>query len=464
MSVRLRWCVSGHVFAFAHFPSITKGSDSLRIASIGATLIRYGAVFLNWTKSRGAEDRANYATDDRRRQGRAESGPSLISGKPKLKADAHARRRYLRPIPASLVAIAASFIAAPASAQLISIDATLLDIDARVTVNAGRLTLIEGRLVDIDANLSAVIAAQVDADARISLLDNALANTNLRIDANVQAIADLDVRVGGVEIDVAAAVERNREQDVVLADHENRIDANGRAIAGLDGRVGRLEVDVAAGIAKDVEQDARLADHSTRIDNAQATAALALDHSTTLRADVEAGRVGLVRQDAATGTISVGAQTGGSVVSLAGTDGDRRLTGIADGVASNDAASVGQAERLALATLDAARGYTDQSVAAMFDTSMAATRTLMAENNRMLRADMNALAANGSALSGLPQSFLPGKGMAGAAIGGHGGEVAFALGVSKATESDRPTVFRAGAAMDTRRGEVSYNAGVGFHF
>lgn len=322
----------------------------------------------------------------------------------------------------STFAIGVSFVATPASAQLISIDATLLDIDARVTVNAGRLTLIEGRLVDIDANLSAVIAAQMDADARINLLNDALAHSNVRIDANVQAIA------------------------------------------GLDGRVGRLEVDVAAGVARDIEQDARLADHSTRIDTAQATASLALDHSTMLRADVEAGRVGLVRQDATTGAIGIGAQTGGTLVSLAGTDGNRRLTGIADGVAANDAASVGQMERLAGATLDAARAYTDQSVAAMFDTGMAATRTLMAENNQMLRADMNALAANGSALSGLPQSFMPGKGMAGAAIGGHGGEVAFALGLSKATESERPAVFRAGAAMDTRRGKVSYNASIGFHF
>ncbi len=365
---------------------------------------------------------------------------------------------------ASTIAIGASFIATPVSAQLISIDATLLDIDARVTVNSGRLTLIEGRLVDIDANLSAAIAAQVDVDARVSLLNSALANTNVRIDANVQALSDLDVRVGGVEVDVAAAIDRNREQDLVLAEHDARIDSNDRAIAGLDGRVGRLEVDGAAGVAKDIEQDGRLAEHSSRIDTAQATASLALDHSTTLRGDVEAGRVGLVRQDAATGAISIGAQTGGSVISLAGIDGNRRLTGIADGVAASDAASVGQVERLATATLDASRAYTDQSVAAMFDTSMTATRTMIGENNRVLRADMNALAANGSALSGLPQSFLPGRGVAGAAIGGHGGEVAFALGLSKATESERPTVFRAGAAMDTRRGEVSYNASVGFHF
>jgi hypothetical protein len=45
ISVRLRWCGSAHVFALAHFPSITNGSDSLPIASFGAPSIRYGAVF-----------------------------------------------------------------------------------------------------------------------------------------------------------------------------------------------------------------------------------------------------------------------------------------------------------------------------------------------------------------------------------------------------------------------------------
>ncbi len=47
--------------------------------------------------------------------------------------------------------------------------------------------------------------------------------------------------------------------------------------------------------------------------------------------DLAAGRTGIVRQDAGTGVITVGAQTGGNSVSFAGTDGNRQLTGVANG-------------------------------------------------------------------------------------------------------------------------------------
>jgi autotransporter adhesin len=92
------------------------------------------------------------------------------------------------------------------------------------------------------------------------------------------------------------------------------------------------------------------------------------------------------------------------------------------------------------------------------------TGALIAENNAVLRKDMNAIAAGTSALAGLPQSFIPGRGMMGAAVGGKGDEVAFAMGLSKAFDSAAVPVVRAGAAIDARRGTVSYNASVGFHF
>lgn len=321
-------------------------------------------------------------------------------------------------------AIAATLLlsASPAAAQLISIDATLIDIDARVTIATGRIALIEGRLVRVDADLAGLVTAGVELNARVDALGGTIAE------------------IGG------------------------RVDANGRAIAAIDGRVGRVEGDVATALANDARQDAQLADHSARIGSAAALAMLARDEAVTLRADLDAGRAGMVRQNAQTGTISIGGQSGGTLVDFAGTDGDRRLTGIADGIAPNDAATMGQIDRLATATLDASRAYTDQSVARMFQDSVGAAAGMIADNNRLLQADMNALAANGAALSGLPQSFIPGRGMAGMAMGGHGGELAFALGLSKAFDGDHVPVVRAGAAMDTRRGRVTYNASVGIHF
>jgi autotransporter adhesin len=55
-----------------------------------------------------------------------------------------------------------------------------------------------------------------------------------------------------------------------------------------------------------------------------------------------AGGDDLVGQDADTGVIGVGNAVGGAEVNFAGTDGDRRLTGVAAGTADNDAVNLGQ--------------------------------------------------------------------------------------------------------------------------
>ncbi|CAG9264180.1 conserved hypothetical protein [Burkholderia diffusa] len=55
-----------------------------------------------------------------------------------------------------------------------------------------------------------------------------------------------------------------------------------------------------------------------------------------------AGQLGLVRQDAATSAITVGAATGGSSVNIAGTNGTRTLSGVANGVNDDDAVTIAQ--------------------------------------------------------------------------------------------------------------------------
>ncbi|MCE9872003.1 YadA-like family protein [Hafnia alvei] len=54
------------------------------------------------------------------------------------------------------------------------------------------------------------------------------------------------------------------------------------------------------------------------------------------------GTVGLVQQDTSSKEISIGKDKKGGSISIAGTSGDRLLTGLADGVADNDAVTVGQ--------------------------------------------------------------------------------------------------------------------------
>ena len=375
-----------------------------------------------------------------------------------------------------ILALAAFVLAAPAPAPAQLIDITgivdsLLNLDARVTLLGGDLVTINAQLdadiailtgvsIDLDilggrvdghgltlmehadrlalhttqiaGNAGALVAVGVRVDAhdvRLADVDTALTDNNVRIGANTAAVADLDVRVDGAEV---------------------RLDAHDDALAGLDTRV----------TANDLRDDGQ----DVRIDQATQTAALARADGTAIRSELAAGAIGLVRQQGPNAAITLAASTGGSVVSFAGTSGDRRLSGIAAGQAGNDAANVAQMQAGDAATLASANTYTDSSIAQLMDRVGKGAGVLIAENNAVLRKDMNAIAAGTSELAGLPQSFIPGRGMMGAAIGGKGDEIAFAMGLSKAFDSAAVPVVRAGAAIDARHGTVSYNASVGFHF
>ena len=71
--------------------------------------------------------------------------------------------------------------------------------------------------------------------------------------------------------------------------------------------------------------------------------------NTTAITNLTNGTAGLLQQTGGapgTGQLTVGAATGGTSVSIAGTDGDRRLTGIGAGLAGNDAVTVAQVNGL----------------------------------------------------------------------------------------------------------------------
>jgi autotransporter adhesin len=67
-----------------------------------------------------------------------------------------------------------------------------------------------------------------------------------------------------------------------------------------------------------------------------------------------AGTSGLVQQSDLSAPVTVAAASGGRVVDVAGTEGDRRITGVADGTQDNDAANVGQLRTLQTQLGDAA--------------------------------------------------------------------------------------------------------------
>ena len=88
----------------------------------------------------------------------------------------------------------------------------------------------------------------------------------------------------------------------------------GNALTNLDGRVSTVETDVKS-IRTDVD------DLGAQLDN---------------------GTTGLVRQDPASLAISIGADKGGTSVSVAGANGTRTLTGLSNGTGDTDAVTVAQ--------------------------------------------------------------------------------------------------------------------------
>ncbi|WEK42603.1 MAG: YadA-like family protein [Candidatus Sphingomonas colombiensis] len=357
----------------------------------------------------------------------------------------------LRPNILSLGALAA-ILPAPASAQtLLDVIDSLVSLDARVTLQAGSITLIDGR---ITTNTQAITQLEADRASlldRLAVIDSAAAAAAVNLQAQQQALGSL---AGQLSASVGVA-------NALTLD----VQAQGSAIGTLNAQLGATANAVAQ--------------QGIRIDVVNQIVLAAQDSVVTLRGDLDEGRAGMIRQVYPNGPITIGAQSGGSSVSFAGTAGDRRLTGVADGIAVNDAATVGQLTASSTATLSAANGYTDRSAAATLtaandytDRAMAETldraavtsRQMIAANNVELRRDMSALAAGSNALSALPQAFIPGRGMMGAAIGGSRGQTAFAMGLSKAFIGENAPVVRAGAAVDTRHGDFSYNASVGFHF
>jgi len=168
-----------------------------------------------------------------------------------------------------------------------------------------------------------------------------------------------------------------------------------------------------------------------------------------------AGSVAVGNRAQASGSNSVALGTGSTdggapnVVSVGAPGSERRITNVAPGIAGTDAVNVDQLNAFGSGVLSAANSYTNRQFAVL---------------DSLLSTKINRAAAGGAALAGVPQAVIPGKGFLGAGVGGRGDQVSFAVGMSTVRDDQYNTTFKAGAALDTRGGYVSYNAGVGFHF
>ncbi|CAJ2751574.1 hemagluttinin domain-containing protein [Burkholderia pseudomallei] len=149
------------------------------------------------------------------------------------------------------------------------------------------------------------------------------------------------------------------------------------------------------------------------VSQAQSVANSAMTTATTANTTVNnmvAGHAGLVQTDGT--TITVGKSDASTRVDISGPDGTRTLTGLAPGVAANDAATVGQVWTGQQQVLGQANAYTDQQF-------------------NVLDRRLNALGAAAMAATSLiPNARAEGRFQLAAAAGTYGGASALAVGAN----------------------------------
>lgn len=355
-------------------------------------------------------------------------------------------------------------------------DTALVGLGARVGDHDTALAGLDARVGGLEAAVTQSGTLLASIENRVTRNSSAVETLRGDVDANVQAIAANTATNLQQDVAIAANAATNLAQDIAIATNAIRIDTNAAAISVHETRIASNETNIAANTAANLKQDAQLQDHSARIAantsgladavavNDLQTAAIVANSqaNAALRADVAEGRIGMVRA-AADGTVLVASDRGGTTVSFEGTEGARRLSGIANGIAASDAATMGQMVGGDIATLQGAQAYTDRSIAAVMDDLDRMWANLDGTREELGR-EIDRASAGTAALAGLPQAIMPGKGMVVAGVGGRREQAAIALGIGKAFDSPTMPVVRAGVAVDLGDGTASYNAAVGIHF
>ena len=361
-------------------------------------------------------------------------------------------------------------------ASITGLNANIGALDTQVTALDANVGTLGMQVTGLNANIGALDTQVTVLDTNVGTLGTQVTGLNANVGALGTQVTVLDTIVGtlGTQVNGLNANVGALETQVTVLD--TNVGTLGAQMTGLNADVGALDTNLGTLGTQVTGLDANLGALGTQMTALDGNLNAMNDQVDELAARVDAfDPSAKIVQSHPKATVAIAAASAGEAVSFAGTAGDRRLTGVAPGVEANDAATIGQMTAADGATLAAANGYTDRSAAqtlaaannytdrAMIET-LNRTGQMIAADNVELRRDMSALAAGSNALAALPQAFIPGRGMVGASIGGSRGQTAFAMGVSKAFVGKRAPVFRAGMAVDTRRGDFSYNAAVGFHF
>ncbi|ONY30767.1 transporter [Burkholderia cenocepacia] len=292
------------------------------------------------------------------------------------------------------------------------------------TTIGGALGALDGALTTTNGNVTALTTRMDTAETDISDLQTAVGSGSVGLVQQAGAGANLTVGkdTDGAAVNFAGTAGNRKLTGVAAGDVSaaSTEAVNGSQLHGVSESVAS-----AIGGGSTVNPDGSISAPSftvgdgsggTKVVNSVGDAVTNLDGRTTinegaitnLAAQIGSGTLGIVQQDPASGAITVGAASGGSMVNFAGTGGARVLSGVANGVADDDVVTVSQLRATGL--ID----YSGKEVGAVtYDSGLSFDSVTFAGTNgtvlhRVAAGDISATsmdAVNGSQLYALQQEF-----------------------------------------------------------
>ena len=227
-------------------------------------------------------------------------------------------------------------------------------LDRRVTTNEGDISTINTNVSNIDGRVSQNTTDISSLDGRVTNVEGSISNfTNQINNGSVgmvqQVSAGADLTVGkdtdGAAVDFADKSGNARtlksvkagvsDNDAVNMSQLNATNAavtqNTTDISSLDKRVTTNEGDIGTINTNVSNIDARVTQNTSSISSLDGRVTNVEGSVSNITHQISNGELGLVKQDASSKIVSVAKDTGGAVVDISGTDGERKLTGVAEG-------------------------------------------------------------------------------------------------------------------------------------
>jgi autotransporter adhesin len=214
-----------------------------------------------------------------------------------------------------------------------TIHTNVSNIDARVTQNTNSIASLDGRMTNVEGGVSN-LTNQIN-NGSVGMVQQASAGADLTVgsatDGAAVNFADKNGNARALK-NIKAGVDGNDAVNMSQLNATNAaVTQNTTDISSLDKRVTTNEGDIGTINTNVSHIDARVTQNTSSISSLDGRVTNVEGNVSNLTNQINHGEVGLVEQDAGSKMVTVAKDTGGKRVDMAGTDGERTVTGVAEG-------------------------------------------------------------------------------------------------------------------------------------